>query len=214
MWGRVLLRAWGHFASPRERNRRVCWWPVLSRLRLQRGKKSRGPQLYVLHCNGYTHATSPQFAAVSCAVSPNRRPHLQHFLALPCSFCSPSLVWFWPTGGGIPTTCGWNNGVHVPPRNILPGGILFPLGVPPGKVQPFGGNGGLRGLLARLCLPGEHDVSRGVSGLSLLSAWFRYWHYLSHRHFWLESKCETRAKRKRKYPRIHGLNERQWRNLT
>lgn len=137
MWGRVLLRAWGHFASPRERNRRVCWWPVLSRLRLQRGKKSRGPQLYVLHCNGYTHATSPQFAAVSCAVSPNRRPHLQHFLALPCSFCSPSLVWFWPRQGAeSPQPVDGITGYMCPPGTYCPAGSSSPLGCPPGKYNP------------------------------------------------------------------------------
>lgn len=44
-------------------------------------------------------------------------------------------------------------------------------------------------MLAWLHLPREHDLSRGVSGLSLLPAWFCRWHYLSHRHLWLESEC-------------------------
>ena len=46
-------------------------------------------------------------------------------------------------------------------------------------------------MLARLHLPREHDVSRGVSGLPLLPAWFRHWHYLSRRHLRRESECEV-----------------------
>lgn len=51
-------------------------------------------------------------------------------------------------------------------------------------------------MLARLYLPGEHDLSRGVSSLPLLPAWFCHWHYLSHRHLWRESECEVSANHK------------------
>lgn len=61
-------------------------------------------------------------------------------------------------------------------------------------------------MLARLYLPGEHDLSRGVPGLPLLPARFRHWHYLSRRHLWRESEYEVSAKPKDLHPdvAVHG----------
>lgn len=96
------------------------------------------------------------------------------------------------TGRRIPPACGWNNGVRVPPRHVLPSGILVPVGVRSGNLQPFRGDGGVHGLLGRLRLPGELDHARGVSGVPLLSGRFRHRDYLPERHIWLEGERKLR----------------------
>lgn len=96
VWSRVLLRARGHFTSPRERNRSFCRRHLLGRLCLRRGKKSRGSPLNEFSDN----RVPPQFAAPKKrrnATSPPALPARSFRLGLLClkrlsSYLSPFFL--------------------------------------------------------------------------------------------------------------------------